>query len=61
MSIEAAHVGGVASRLRRNPEQGDSKAKGREDSELGLGFGGELGNAVGIRGGEAGRRRKGRL
>lgn len=46
MSIEAAHVGGVASRLRRNPEQGDSKAKGREDSELGLGFGGELGNAV---------------
>ncbi|KAH7840489.1 hypothetical protein Vadar_017585 [Vaccinium darrowii] len=46
VSIEAAHVGGVASRLRRNPEQGDSKAEGREDSELGLGFGGELGNAI---------------
>ncbi|KAH7836798.1 hypothetical protein Vadar_005814 [Vaccinium darrowii] len=46
VSIEAAHVGGVASRLRRNPKRGGSKAKERGDSELGLGFGVEFGNVV---------------
>ncbi|KAG5526705.1 hypothetical protein RHGRI_032834 [Rhododendron griersonianum] len=48
--IEAVDRGGGASRLRRNPRRGGGSkanlASIGEDSELGLGFGGELGKPV---------------
>ncbi|KAF7145029.1 hypothetical protein RHSIM_Rhsim04G0155000 [Rhododendron simsii] len=51
VTIEAAdHGGGRASRLRRNPRRGGGSkanlASIGEDSEVGLGFGGELGKPV---------------